>query len=203
MSDSKDKKPSEIENVTEDQVVSSGRRKFTKASLLCSPVVLSAVSKPALALRCGVSGHMSGNLSDQSQHQVCRLGKSPGFWKNHPDQWISLTGIDPGIKPSTGIAPNGCNDCRSSGNWICTGGDMFNDIFTAGPSVAPNMSLHQVICQYPNEDTFHIIAALLNARAWPDYILTENEVKALWVDPTSGGQIPHGGFRSFLDQTWD
>ncbi|MCW8889721.1 MAG: hypothetical protein OQL20_03580 [Sedimenticola sp.] len=90
MSDSKDKKPSEIENVTEDQQVSSGRRKFTKAALMASPVIMTAASKPVWATgtgrRCTVSVLMSGGSAPMEDISNCR-SCSPGYWHHDNACW--------------------------------------------------------------------------------------------------------------------
>lgn len=67
------------------------RRRFTRAGAAAPVVLGSLISKPVLAsgdsppYNCTISGQMSGNMSSHPNTVDCKtLGRSPGYWKNHP-----------------------------------------------------------------------------------------------------------------------
>ncbi len=184
-------------DVQDKEHISSSRRHFTKAGLLASPVLMTVVSRPVFGVGC-LSNMLSGNLSDPDRGE-CTLGLSPGYWKNHPTAWPMSAGVLP-----DGSSPTGCKQCKSKQggivSWDCTGGALFNDYFTSGPQDSQNRSMLEILCRESGSDEFHIIAALLNAMTDPNYVLRVEQVKALWVDPTLGGQI--GDFKAFLNSTW-
>lgn len=94
MSDSNDKKPSKIVKTTDDQKVSLSRRNFTKASLMASPILMTAMSKPVWATtgrRCTASVLMSGDGSVPIDFTTCR-SCSPGYWQ-HPNSCWSTAGM--------------------------------------------------------------------------------------------------------------
>lgn len=71
------------------------RRRVAKLGLLSAPIMSTLSGKPAMALyaknNCTVSGNISGNMSDNA-HSVdpCENylgGKTPGYWKQHPEKW--------------------------------------------------------------------------------------------------------------------
>lgn len=181
-----------------EEGVSTSRRNFTKSGLLASPVLMTVVSRPVFGVGC-LSNMLSGNLSDPDRGE-CNLGLSPGYWKEHPEAWPITAGF-----MSDNSVPTSCGDCTSNDkgtkSWDCSGGALFNDYFTDGPQDQLDRSMHELICTETTEDTFHIIAALLNALSDTNYVLSVEQVKALWVDQTMGGQITN--FRDFLDSTWD
>jgi len=95
MSDSNDKKNSGIVNKPEDQTVSTSRRNFTKASLMASPVLMTAMSKPVWATtgrRCTASVLMSGDGSIPIDWNSCR-SCSPGYWHHSRSCW-STAGME-------------------------------------------------------------------------------------------------------------
>ncbi|WP_260293785.1 hypothetical protein [Sedimenticola hydrogenitrophicus] len=177
--------------------ISSSRRQFTKASLLASPVLMSVVSRPVFGVGC-LSNMLSGNLSDPNRGE-CNLGLSPGYWKEHPEAWPMAS-----TYRQDGTLPTGQNDCLSGGGpfaqWECGGGALFNSYFTSGPLDANNRTMYEILCTEAGSDEFHIIAALLNAMTDPNYVLSVDQVKTLWADPTLGGQVTN--FKSFLNSTW-
>lgn len=198
MSDSKDKKPAEIGNGTENQTVSIGRRKFTKAGLLTSPILMAVTSQPVFAANC-LSNRLSGNLSDPNRG-TCILGLSPGYWKNKPEEWPSPLAYANNI---SGL--HGCVDCGTSPGtgWSCSGGTRFNDIFTTKQD-PDDRSLAQIICTENAEHQYgarHIIAAYINSIANNQYVLSTSQVLELWADPTLGGQQLYD-LKTFLDSTW-
>lgn len=71
---------------------STSRRQFAKAGLGISGVILSLASRPVLGdVVCkSPSGFLSGNASTHGPQPVC-LGRSPGYWKNHENNWPIAT----------------------------------------------------------------------------------------------------------------
>jgi len=59
------------------------RRKFSKTGLLAAPVIYTLASKPAFGNHCTISGHLSGNLSQQSNNHECG-GCAPAYWQGAP-----------------------------------------------------------------------------------------------------------------------
>lgn len=180
-----------------EEAISSSRRQFTKSGLLASPVLMTVVSRPVFGVGC-LSNMLSGNLSDPDRGE-CNLGLSPGYWKNHPEAWPITAGFT-----KDNAVPTKCNDCLEGNGggatWACTGGALFNNYFTEGPQDSQNRSMLEILCTESNSDEYHIISALLNALSDPNYVLSVDQVKSLWVDPTLGGQIAN--FKDFLDSTW-
>lgn len=184
-------------DVSNEEQISSSRRRFTKAGLLASPVLMTVASRPVFGVGC-LSNMLSGNLSDPNRGE-CNLGLSPGYWKNHPSAWPMPAGVLP-----DGSIPSKCRQCKSKQNglvsWECTDGALFNDYFSSGPQDSQNRSMLEILCTDSGSDKFHIIAALLNAMVDPNYVLSVQQVKALWIDTTLGGQI--SDFKAFLNSTW-
>lgn len=95
MSDSNDKKSSGIVKATDAQKISTSRRNFTKASLMASPVLMTAMSKPVWAAtgrRCTASVLMSGDGSVPIDWNSCR-SCSPGYWHHDRSCW-STAGME-------------------------------------------------------------------------------------------------------------
>jgi len=179
---------------------SLGRRQFTKAGLLASPVLMSVVSRPVFGVGC-LSNILSGNLSDPDRGS-CNLGLSPGYYKEHPEAWPMNAG-----QKLDGSFPISCNDCIDKDTstspptrtWVCTREALFNTYFTTNKDPLDRPML-EILCTEEGSDEFHIIAALLNAMTVPNYVLTVAQVKDLWADPTLDGQISN--FKAFLNDTW-
>jgi len=70
--------------------VDASRRRFAKAGLAGSGVILSISSRSALGGwgTCTGSEMMSGNMSRQGSPNPC--GCSPGYWGNHISEWSKL-----------------------------------------------------------------------------------------------------------------
>ncbi|MCW8916184.1 MAG: hypothetical protein OQK24_10065 [Magnetovibrio sp.] len=91
MSDSNDKKIEHNEETRGRPLESESRRKFTKAALLASPVLMTVASKAVWAnpiRKCSVSVLMSANHSIDTDWNDCRTC-SPGYWHNSKACWIS------------------------------------------------------------------------------------------------------------------
>lgn len=73
---------------TSPQLTPKGASRRRIAALGVSGVVMTVASNHAMAnLVCkSPSGALSGNLNSQSPNVSCE-GRSPGYWKEHPEQW--------------------------------------------------------------------------------------------------------------------
>ena len=173
--------------------ISEGRRRFAKAGLLASPILMSVASRPvlgALGQPC-ISNMLSGNLSHPKRGS-CVLGISPADWIDIAS-WPAP--IIKGVQPS-GLSLT-CANCIDVGDdWIC-GGTPFSDIFLGGDS----RSMYQILCDDPNlsapteESAF--VAAYLNALTY-DYVLSPMQVQHLW-----NGDYTHVSDKTaFLIRTW-
>jgi len=99
MSDDIYKGQDSVENHVEKSVFSVkrdgadlSRRKFSKTGLLAAPVIYTLASKPAFGNHCTISGHLSGNLSQQSNDHVCG-GCAPTYWQGaRPASWPIVPG---------------------------------------------------------------------------------------------------------------
>lgn len=69
----------------------ASRRRFAKAGLGVSGVILTLASRPVLGnVVCkSPSGFLSGNASTHGAPPICQ-GRSPGYWKNHTNWPISI-----------------------------------------------------------------------------------------------------------------
>lgn len=136
------------------------RRRFVKAGVVATPVLMSLTSRPVWGnTLCSLSGLMSGNVSRQPEDYECSggYGCTPGFWKTKPDLWTSL-GVDPGQcieDPQKGT-------CTA---WSTAYGTRFNSVFGGSYSEPMMWMLHQSSISGSLE--FHLIAAYLNALSFP------------------------------------
>lgn len=128
----------------------NSRRSFLKKGAVVSvPLVFTAFSRPVLAMRCGLSGLQSGNLSGQDDTQ-CEGGGSPGYWKTHANNWPKP--LNSG-SCGTDIGKVNADDC--SGFPLYNSSDAF-------PGSSIEMSLMDVLRDYSGSAEFHLVAALLN-----------------------------------------
>ena len=95
------------------QQVSESRRRFAKAGLLASPILMSVASRPVFGAPC-LSNILSGNLSDPDRGQ-CRPGDSPETWKSNPGSWPK--GVSPGgfMVGGNSTDPKDCSECVDAG----------------------------------------------------------------------------------------
>lgn len=183
--------------------VNSGRRKFASATL-AAPVLLSLVNKtawagPACAPSAFVSATFASHHPDQALLCGNAVGRSPGYWKNHPNAWPVPFLPDPRKRRNQecsdfentqgddefyvdGSSPQNHTYCRST--------SLFNEVFDCvGTSPYPdNWTLMEVLrngngnAGMQNVE-FHAVAALLNAASGqPDYNLTVAEVLTIFCD---------------------
>ena len=170
---------------------SSGRRRFLKGAGIAAPaVILTVSSKPVLARHCTVSGTLSGNLSNPDDDHYCS-GRTPGYWKNHPDSWPYPYTAGRCVS----ITPGGvCNEYAD--------GTPFHSAYTnssgqRGPFSGDeygNATMLDVLVMSGVDDRFrlgaHAVAALLNALYFgqESFGYTEDQIIEMWdvrhmVDP--------------------
>jgi hypothetical protein len=193
--DTADIQPESPQPVSVDQ----SRRKLAGAALGVS-AILTLASRPVLAGQCVTpSAACSGNLSQHGTPTTCR-GRSPGYWKQHPNQW-----------PPTYLPGSCSNQCNKADKW--SGGTLFHPIFglvTNGfgnsfladfdrnPISAPtSLSMMQVMkmndginpwgLSDPDNLGMHIVAALLNAQAGLTPILSVSDVINMWNEWATKG----------------
>jgi hypothetical protein len=152
------------------------RRRFAKAGLGASGVIMTLVSQPGMAteqLMC-TTASAAGSFTPTS-HQHARVacdGRSPGYWKNHANQWM-------GAYTSTNA--------------------KFGAVFKSsgfGAQLAP-LTLLEVLdpplitqaSGFVDKDNVgkHIVAALLNARSGRVPQLPEAKVFEIWYEYTRTG----------------
>lgn len=187
-----------------DEDFSPSRRKLTGAALGVS-AVFTLASRPVLAGVCQTpSAAVSGNLSQHGTPTTCS-GRSPGYWKTHPDDW------PPPYTPGTATAPTN-NDSNGNGftndpqNW--SGGTLFHPTFAGDRFFAvldndpttpkTSLSMMQVIhmsdgsnpwgLSDPDNLGAHIASALLNAQyGHTTGVLTTTQVINMWSEWVSKG----------------
>jgi len=147
---------------THHQPAQPARRRFTRAALAASGVLLTVKSTPGMAAQ--VCTSPSGSLSNRfaSHHTVvpnCQ-GRSPGYWKNH--NWNG-TGIDKATA-------------------------LFSSVFPCPPKDAQTFALVKMVDILKHKDYdkdnvgMHMAASLLNARAGLNAIPTEAQLIKIWTD---------------------
>ncbi len=202
-------KPLEATHTAE---INSSRRKLTGA-VLGGSAIFTLASRPVLAGVCQTpSAAVSGNLSQHGTPAVCR-GLSPGYWKEHPNQWPKPT-YDPG----TATRPSGSagNSFRNqTENW--SGGTLFHPTFAGTlfkadldqnvTTAKTSLSMMQVMQMNngnnpwgltdPDNLGAHIVAALLNAKkTYTSGVLSETQVITMWNEWVSKGYFePTAGVR--------
>ena len=197
-----------------DKSVDKKRRSFAKGGI-AAPVILTLASQPAFGLPC-LSNIMSGNLSDPDRGD-CVLGNSPGGWGQPRGRLRSgvLTITTPMPTAGTNVyvwpAPPGFvygslvginkggngNQCSDY-----SGGTLYSVAFDgAGPLVGPDKPMREFLCGGVGSDDSHLVAAILNAFHYPNYILTVQQVKDL-QDGTLSYPPGFGSLGDFLDSTW-
>lgn len=143
------------------------RRRFTRAALAASGILMTVKSTPGMAAQ--VCTSPSGSLSNRfaSHHTEvpnCQ-GRSPGYWKNH--RWDG-TGID-----------------RQSA--------LFSTYFPCAPKDAQTYGLVKLadILKHKDYDAhnvgMHLAASLLNFRAGLNAVPTETQLKKIWTDYRANG----------------
>lgn len=140
----------------------TSRRQFTKAGLGISGVLLSLASRPVLGdVVCkSPSGFLSGNASTHGPQPVCQ-GRSPGYWKNHENNWPVATDT------------------------------QFSSVFPApSSSVYAKYTLLQLLTPQQDDNHnlgMHLVAAYLNAVSGWTPFLTAETIIAMFSEWQSKG----------------
>lgn len=187
---------------TQNAEINSSRRKLTGAALGAS-AIFTLASRPVLAGVCqSPSAAVSGNLSQHGTPTTCS-GRSPGYWKGHPESWpLPYT-------PGTATAPSGSNGNgykNHAENW--SGGTLFHPLLSGSLFMAnldkdpgtPNTSLSMMQVMHFNDGSnpwglrdqdnlgAHIVAALLNAKSgYTTGVLSDMQVITMWNERVSKG----------------
>lgn len=188
---------------TQNAEINSSRRKLTGAALGASAIITLA-SRPVLAGVCqSPSAAVSGNLSQHGTPTTCS-GLSPGYWKEHPNQWPKPP-YDPGAATRP-LGYTGEGYKNEAENW--SGGTLFHPFFSGSLFMAnldkdpgtPNTSLSMMQVMHLNDGSnpwglkdqdnlgAHIVAALLNARkGYTPGVLSDTQVINMWNERMSKG----------------
>jgi hypothetical protein len=161
----------------------AARRRFARAGLGASGVIMTLVSQPGMATTVcrPPSGFLSGTWASHNPTVTCN-GRSPGYWNTHHDQWKSA--------------------CRTDGT------TLFRSLFSCSGhvSVLQAYTLFDIVDPTKvargadrNNVAMHIVAALLNARADKVSVLPETRVREIWNEYSSTGYYtPSAG-----EKKWD
>jgi hypothetical protein len=158
------------DSIDQSQTVDESRRRFTKTGVAASGLILTLASRPVMGtgtsgnpLTCkSPSGFLSGNQSTHGTPPTC-LGRSPGYWKNHPESWpCSLT-------------------------------TTFKSVFGCpSTSVYAKYTLMQ-LCSPQGDDKnnlgMHLTAAWLNAKKGWTPFLTEETIRAMYTEWQNTGSF--------------
>jgi hypothetical protein len=144
----------------------AARRRFAKAGLGASGVIMTLASQPGMATNVcrPPSGFLSGTWASNHPTNTC-FGRSPGYWKNHHDQWKT--------------------SCRTDGTTLfrslfsCTGPGSRLQAYKLFDIVDPTKVANGAD---RNNVAMHIVAALLNARANKVSVLPEERVREIWSE---------------------
>ena len=172
------------------------RRRFIKGVAVAAPVVLT-LSSPSVfgnGVSLCLSQQMSGNTSGTPTGN-CVPGNNATYWLNTPAAWPS--GYSYGIK-GTGTKTPVCLNYSS--------GTTFLAAFGSGSGTG----MQQLLCSSLTSNYSTFITALLNSVAVPNYILTKEQVIAMWAAGVlTGGPLPPPGYPNtlvgkvaFLKTTW-
>lgn len=173
---------------------SSARRRLIKGALAASPVLMSLTSRPVMANPCSLSGFQSGNLSrTTNSEKVCATGKDPRYWATRaawPTPYCS--------------APRGQNGLCDQGTPFHhpTEGFYGNEQYLAIEQRSKTM-LEVLVANDSTSPGSFVVAALLNAAHFSDYVLTTEEVRKLYNEKYLTGEVSSTELRDFLRTTWE
>lgn len=161
----------------------ASRRRFIKAAVSTTPVILSLANRPAWGQSCSLSGMLSAthashhDLTTPCQQVGLGQGCTPGFWKENPKAWANI-----GLRPGNCIEDEGAVDSsgktrNKDGYYTVNGcrtktgckvydntGTKFSEVFGGGYFSETCM---QMLHKYPGSLEFHAIAAVFNCLAFP------------------------------------
>jgi hypothetical protein len=150
------------------------RRRFTKSSGALSGVILTMASRQGIAGTVVRGATPSGFISTTAKSHApttANLGRSPGYWKTHPEAWPSAN-----TKPRAKFGEV-FGRATSTELYNCT---LFNVVSNEEPSKSADKG----------NVAMHIVASLLNVRAHLITCLTESKVFEIWNGYLLGGYVP-------------
>ncbi len=156
------------------------RRRFTKAGLAASGVILSLASKPGMACEicASPSGSLSGGLASHHGPAPTCAGLTPGYWKNH-------TSWPGGVSCST----------------------PFRDVFhvNSSRSIYYSPTLLQVLTpqDFNDQSGFgsHLVACYLNVRGGLSSFLTVATLQSIFQEwQSTGHYTPSAGVQWDITQ---
>jgi hypothetical protein len=199
----KEKQSSEgLEDKT--KFVDSSRRRFTKAGLAATGVILTLASRPVLAnTDCkSPSAWASANMSAHFKHNEMCFGNYPDYYANNPQAWGGTQYL-PGTYNDNKENSNSKGSSNSNGNpsstnnvdnWV--GGTQFQQAFP-GSRRYPGKSMMQVLWMGRPMDVY-LCAALLNAALGLTPPLTETRIVDMCLEyETKGYFEPTAGVHWF------
>lgn len=183
----------EHQDKTSETADRENRRRFIKGASAVAPVILTLTSPSLFGGELCLSQQLSGNVSGTPEG-ACIKGQAPSYWQNplYKDSWPAGFSYGTLISGRTGSV---CGDF--------TGGTKFNDIIAYGSGSAS--ALRALLCTSLTLTNSIWVTALLNAAAFPNYVLTKQQV----IDMNKGLLAPPApypnnaeGKKAFLKATW-
>ena len=206
-------------------------RRRVATSGLAASVLLTLASRPVLGATStcqSPSGFQSGNVSQPGTPVAC-LGRTPGYWKTHPDwptPYNSGTSVATAAAAptSSGRGKRIINDATnfkpstsSAAGTVVANGTPFHPTFSGAKMNKPGTSTSYLMMEVLGLEGYndkyklgaHICAALLNAKMGWTPVLTEDAVKRIWYEydtsgyfePTSGVQWTGEQIVTYLQST--
>jgi hypothetical protein len=153
----------------------AARRRFTKSGTALSGVILTMASRNGMASTvvrgATPSGFISTTPTNSHAPTTAALGRSPGYWKNHPGAW-------PSTRTSQTAKFGQVFGCPTTNPlYGCTLINVVSHLEPAKSADKGNVAMH-------------IVATLLNVRAHLITCLTEPKVFEIWNGYLLGGYVP-------------
>jgi hypothetical protein len=188
------------EETSRDTSIDISRRRFTRAGIAASGVMLSLASRPVMgtgnySTKCckGPSGWQSANKSSTGKPPVCQ-GKSPTYWTGRKDNWP--VNCDQEVKRHFT-----CNTSTSLryGDWSLYELCSIDFESRRQRSNWSNFEYYSFVYSFNSEKLrlcSHIVAAYLNAKSGFTPFLREETIRAMFSECiNSDGFSPTAGVR--------
>lgn len=183
-------------------VVNISRRRIFRGVAGGAGVVMAVHAKTALgqAICQSPSAFTSGNQSPRpgTTPPPCSGGRSPGFWVQ-PQKfgyWEAVGALPPTFIPDLEPCPTGVSDLKASD--ILNQGTLLSAVVSPAPLPAP-LSDYGIwyALAFPTDLTVfntavrgqllrHLSAAWLNAKTFPDYPISLDQIRQMWVATGDG-----------------
>lgn len=149
----------------------AARRRFARTGAGVSGVILTLASQPGMASQvCATpSGFLSGTYASHAPHVTC-LGLSPGYWKNHHDQWQPQASTD-GTAKFGYVFPCSLSTAALKGYSLF---DIVDPTIVANGADKDNVAMH-------------VVATLLNIRSQRISVLNEERLREIWSEYADTG----------------